>query len=364
MTTLFSKFNGLFERYVGGIPWGIALIFCVVPGAFGQRTVKLGYVVSAKDRAQADALIQQGFAAYQASEYPQALSLLSTRPTSLKPDQSRQLESARHAILLQAKRRLTRRKTAFARAVALDPNLWAAQFNLAETAFQQKDYARARKGFDNLLAQTDRFKDGHRWELVQYKAVLSSLLGGNAAEASRRLAKLPATGGATPAHLYAEAALDYQNKKPGEAQKLIASAQATFPAATNDLFVDSLVQVGWQAAPPPPGVLLANNAPAPGAGLPPGVTLATDIPAGQGAHPYYVVDPKVEAAAAEPLPLPDAGVHPIVGKLAPALQTSPGSAVKVASKPTAAPLITAQAPPSPEPTPDVEPEHRGLLLGE
>ena len=361
MTTLFSKFNGLFERYVGGIPWGIALIFCVVPGAFGQRTVKLGYVVSAKDRAQADALIQQGFAAYQASEYPQALNLID-QADRLKPDQS-DTWNLRGMVLLRQKT-YDKAQTAFARAVALDPNLWAAQFNLAETAFQQKDYARARKGFDNLLAQTDRFKDGHRWELVQYKTVLSSLLGGNAAEASRRLAKLPATGGATPAHLYAEAALDYQNKKPAEAQKLIASAQATFPAATNDLFADSLVQVGWQAAPPPPGVLLANNAPAPGAGLPPGVTLATDIPAGQGAHPYYVVDPKVEAAAAEPLPLPDAGVHPIVGKLAPALQTSPGSAVKVASKPVAAPLIAAQAPPSPEPTPDVELEHRGLLLGE
>ena len=114
--------------------------------------------------------------------------------------------------------------------------------------------------------------------------------------------------------------------------------------------------------------LAATSAPvAPGMmpnGLPPGVTLATDIPGEKNSHPYYVVDPKVEAAVAEPLPLPDAGTHPIVGKITPALQTSPLASVsRPLVKISAAPLVAVQPPP-PEPTPDTELEHRGLLLGE
>ena len=360
MTTLFSKFSGLFRRRVGSIPWGIALIVFVVPCASGQRIVKLGYVVSAKDRAQADTFAQQGFIAYQAGDYSQALNLLD-QADRLKPDQS-DTWNLRGMVFLRQKA-YEKAQVAFARAVALDPNLWAAQFNLAETAFQQKDYVHSRKDFDNLLAQTDRFKDSHRWELVQYKAFLSCLLGGNAAEASRKLAKLPTTGGTTPAHLYAEAALNYQNKKTAEAQKLVASAQTAFPSTVNDLFADSLVQAGWQSAPLPSAMLVANNAPTPGTGLPPGVTLATDIPAGQGAHPYYVVDPKVEASAAEPLPLPDAGVHPIVGKITPAMQTTPSNAPKLFSKASSAPEHpVSNIMPVPEPTPDTALEHRDLLL--
>ena len=345
--------------------WSIPLLFCTSLCASGQPIGKIGYVVSAKERAQADALVQQGFAAYQAGNYPQALNLLE-QADRLKPDQA-DCWNLRGMVFLHQKA-YDKAQNTFARAIALDPNLWAAQFNLAETSFQQKNYPRARKSFEDLLAQTDRFKNGSRWELVQYKAFLCCLLQGNVAEANRKLAKLPTTGGTTPAHLYAEAALAYQGKKAPAAQKLVAAAQTAFPAGVNEVFADSLVQEGWQTPPPVPSMLAVNVPPsAPGLlpnGLPAGVTLATDIPGGRDNHPYYVVDPKVEAAAAEPLPLPDAGVHPIVGKLAPALLTSPSNAPKQEAKAAPAPLIAVQATTVPEPTPDVELEHRGLLLGE
>ena len=246
--------------------------------------------------------------------------------------------------------------------------------NLAETAFQQKNYPRARRSFEDLLAQTDRFKNGNRWELIQYKALLCCLLQGNVAEANRKLAKLPVKGAASPAHLYAEAALAYQGKQIPAAQKFVAAAQAAYPAGVNELFADSLVQEGWQtplaSAPIAPAANAAPTSPGtPGLlpnGLPPGVTLATDIPGSRGNHPYYVVDPQVEAAAAEPLPLPDAGVRPIVGKLNPALPASPAAAnaPKPEPKPSETPLVAVQAAPRPEATPDVELDHRGLLLGE
>ena len=345
---------------------GIAvLVLNAAHPACAQHLPKLGYVVSAKDRAQVDSLAQQALADYQTGDYPQALSLLE-QADRLKPDQS-DCWNLRGMIFLRQKD-YGKAQAAFTRAVALDPDLWAAQFNLAETAFQQKDYARARKSFDYLLAQTDRFKNASRWELVEYKTFLCCLLQSNTAEADRRLAKLPVAGGATPAHLYAEAALAYQGKKGPAAEKLVTTAQTTFPAPVNALFADSLVREGWQAPPSAPTAALVTNTPVtPGMlpnGLPSGVTLATDIP-GEKNHPYYEVDPKVEAAAAEPLPLPDAGTHPIVGKMTPALQTSPGSVTSSPSpKAHGTVLIAAQTSPAPEPTPDVELEHRGLLLGE
>ena len=366
MTTLFSSLRGLFGSKRHGAVGAALLVWGAADLAQAQHLPKIGYVVSAKDRAEVDTMVQQALADYQAGDYPQALNLLE-QADHLKPDQS-DCWNLRGMIFLRQKA-YDKAQAAFTRAVALDPDLWAAQFNLAETAFQQKDYARARKSFENLLAQTDRFKSGSRWELVEYKTFLCCLLQGNTAEANRRLAKLPATGGTTPAHLYAEAALAYQRRQAPAAEKLVTTAQTTFPTPVNALFADSLVREGWQAPPPSMTALAANNPPTtPGVmpnGLPPGVTLATDIP-GEKSHPYYEVDPKVEAAAAEPLPLPDAGMHPIVGKMTPALQSAPASVpAKPGPKVPAAALIAVQAPPpAVEPTPDVELEHRGLLLGE
>lgn len=318
-------------------------------------------MVSAKDQAQADQFYQQGFAAYQAGDYPQALSLIE-QADRLKPDQPDGW-NLRGMVFLHQKA-YDKAQTAFARAVALDPSLWAAQFNLVEASFQQKNYPRAQKGFERLLAQTDRFKSGNRWELVQYKVFLCSLLQGNEADAERRLAKLPATKGATPARFYADAALAFRQKKTDAAQKFVAAAQAAYPVQTNELFADSLVQAGWQSPVVTPAMLAANPAfPGGNAALPPGVTLATSIP-GQSPPPFYPIDPKVEAAAAEPLPLPDAGTHPIVGKITPALQTQPGNFSSVVAKKEPVSAVAVQNSPAPQATPDVELEHRDLLLAE
>lgn len=326
--------------------------------AFAQFLPKIAHVVSAKDRAQADADYQEAFTAFQGGDYPKCLGLIE-QADRLKPDQPDGWNLRGMALLRQ--KDYARAQVAFARATALDPELWAARFNLAETSFQQKDYARAQKEFERLLAQTNRFKAANRWELVQYKVFLSCLLRGDAKEAARKLARLPNVGAATPARLYAEAALDYQAKRVVPADKSVASAQAAFPAPVNALFADALVQAGWQAPAPLPANG-TNAALAVNSGLPPGVTLATSIP-GQSPPPYYAVDPRLEAAVAEPLPLPDTGTQPIVGKLTPALRSLPTDSPPPAAPITpAVPVVATQKLPAPEATPDVQIEHRDLLL--
>ncbi len=355
MATLFSGPKGFFRSLLPGVCRVAFLFFSTTYCGNAEGVAKLGYVISAKDRAQADAEYQAGFAAYQSGDYPRALSLIE-HADLLKPDQPDGW-NLRGMVFLRQKA-FDKAQVAFARAVALDPDLWAAHFNAAETSFQQQNYPRARKAFEGLLAQTNRFKNGSRWELVQYKAFLCCLLQGNAKEAEQKLARLPKTGGVTPARLYAEAATAYQRKQTAAAQKSVSAAQAAFPAPVTDLFSEAFVQAGWQSAPVSPSAATAGDA-----GLPPGVTLATTIP-GRGSVPYYTADPKLEAAVAEPLPLPDAGVHPIVGKLNPALQNLPSNLVAAPQKRPASPVVAARAAAPPATTPDVELEHRDLLLVE
>ena len=304
-----------------------------------------GYMISAKDRAQAVALSQQAYVTFQAGDYAQALGLL-TQSDQLKPDQPDGW-NLRGMIYLRQKS-YDQAQSAFSRAVALDPDLWAARFNLAEVAFQRKDYARARAGFEHLLSQTDHFKDKNKWELVQYKAVICCVLMGDRPSAEKKLAKLPEKGGATPAFFFARAALAFQSKNPAQAQQSLAAAQAAFPAAINDLFADSLEQAGWEAAPVPMATLAAN------------------VPATPpGARMNVVIDPQLQADSAGPLPVPDAPGRPILSTtVTPASRGGASAAFETRPKTVFVPKVAVETSRAPGPSPATDLENGGLLLDE
>ncbi len=308
-----------------------------------------GYVITAQDRTRATELSQQAYVTYQSGDYAQALGLLG-QAEQLRPDQPDGW-NLRGVILLKQKA-YDRAQAAFARAAALDPNLWAAQFNLAEALFQRKDYARARTRFERLLSQTDRYKESNKWELVQYKAFVSSLLMGDNPAAAKKLAKLPASGGATPAFLYAQAALSLSRKDPAQARKSLSAAQAAFPVAINDLFSDSLVQAGWQTPPVPslPVTALASNAP------------ASPVSNPSDARAPYVVDPRLQAASAGPLPVADAPARPIVQPITPALRHVPAlTDAKPENRPVPA-TVAVETTPSPRLETGSDLENGSLLL--
>ena len=299
------------------------------------------HLPSSKERAQGDALYQEAFAAYQAGDYAQAQTLIEKADT-LKPDQPDGW-NLRGMVYLK-RNAFNKAETAFTRAITLDPKLWAAQFNLAETPFQGKDYARARTRFEKLLDQTDHFREPKQWELVQYKAFLSCLLMGDNAGALKKLGKLPANGGATPAYLYAEAAIAFHRKDDATARKALTAAQSTFPPLLNDLFTDSLVEAGWQSPLPPP-VLAANG---PGPGFAPSASGSSST----NNHTPVAIDPRLEASAAEPLPSGDSAVHAVLGKV----NSTPSHPAVKAAAATPAPQV------SPTPKPAVATDRQELLL--
>ena len=319
----------------------VLLASAIVWGAAVPTARALHFPFPNKDRAQGDVFYQQAFSAYESGDYAQAQSLIE-KADQLKPDQPDGWNLRGMVFLKQ--NAFDKAEAAFARAVMLDPKLWAAQFNLAEAPFQGKDYARARPRFEKLLEQTDRFKQAREWELVQFKVFLSCLLMGDDAGAARKLSKLPATGGITPAYLYAQAALSFSRKDPATARRTLTAAQNSFSPLLNELFSNSLVSAGWQNPTPPP--VLASSGPLPVA-MPQG-------PMPLDSHTPIVIDPKLEAAVAEPLPSPDAGVHPVSPKVSP-LPPRPAPKTVAAA---AAPRPTA----APSPPPDAEADHRGLLL--
>ncbi len=315
----------------------MALVFlCVAPSP-----VRAGRFFSARDRAQGDTLYQQAFAAYQTGDYAQAQDLVE-KADALKPDQPDGWNLRGMVYLKQ--NAFDKAEAAFSRAVSLDPKLWAAQFNLAEAPFQGKDYARARARFEKLIDQTDRFKTPKEWELVQYKAFLSCLLMGDHAAADKKLAKLPATGGTTPAYQYAQASMAFSRKDAAGARKSLTAAQGAYSPLLNDMFSNSLVEVGWQTPLPPPTLA---------------VNLPNEVPPASGAtlsenRTPIVIDPRLEASVAEPLPTGDTAVRPVASKIDPVVSLRPTGK-------SAAALPAPSLQPAPSPVAESS-DHRGLLL--
>ena len=324
-------------------------LLAAVPG------VTAGLLPASRNRTQGDALFQQAGTAFQSGDLAGALKLLE-QADALKPDQA-DAWNLRGVILLK-QHAYDQAEAAFGRAVAIDPSLWAAQFNQAEAAFQKKDWARAETRFDRLLAQTNRFKVANKWELVAYKSFLCALLASGEAGAHKELGRLPAAGGTTPAFLYAQAALAFSRKDASGAARIVSGARTTYPAAVNNLFTSSLETAGWQAPAPaltpvPGGAPVPNVDPQTAAAMNAlGLTNPNNAPALAMRPPAVVIDPRLVAASSDPLPSGSGrDVIPVVGKK--------GIGPQRVDKEK--PVVTAT--PAPEVTPPQSPlESEGLLL--
>ena len=356
-----------FRRGSGRLWRGLCLVLLLSPGSPVLAFPGFGNLAKEHaDHVQGDALYQQAYAAYHDGNYPLA-ERLTEQADKLKPDQADGW-NLRGVVLLKL-RSYDQAEAAFKHSLACDPDFWAAQFNVAEVPYQRKDYARARSRFEQLLSQTDRYKDNRKWEMVLYKTFLSYLFSGDEAGAKKRLAKLSAAPGTNPVLVYADAAVAFQRKDTAGAQKMIAAARGKFPQETNDLFAEPLVQAGWiTVLPPSPAMpagtsgLLSGNGGAPAA-----LGAANGVVATPGGvynnHQPVVIDPRLEAAAAEPLPEPDGAVKPMLTKVAGVRMPNIPSPAPAAPLPRVAATPTAAAThPLAGPLPDPSLEHAGLLL--
>src|SRR5260370_1010595 len=128
-------------------------------------------------------------------------------------------------------------------AARIDPKFWNARFNLAEIPFLKKDWAEARKRFEQLLStgQSDLAKEAS--QLIQYKILLTYLMEGKSNMVDCILAKLERSPD-TPAVYYKKAAVAFQQKNEAEAKDWISAADKNYSPQLNKLFVESLYEVG------------------------------------------------------------------------------------------------------------------------
>src|SRR6267154_2053906 len=139
-------------------------------------------------------------------------------------------------------------EAALTQAARIDPKFWNARFNLAEIPFLKKDWAEARKRFEQLLStgQSDLAKEAS--QLIQYKILLTYLMEGKSNMVDSILAKLELSPD-TPAVDYVKAAVALQQKNEAEAKDWISAAEKNYSPQLNKLFAESLYEVGWMDKP-------------------------------------------------------------------------------------------------------------------
>lgn len=131
----------------------------------------------------------------------------------------------------------------FKRTLELNPNSMEAKFNLAEMSFVEKQYEQALADFNQLLKDNPRFPAQTR-NLLLYKIYLSTLLLDRDAEAEKMLAGFNYMSD-TPEYYYANAAKQFHAKDDEGAREWLKSASRIYDKGLQDLFIDSLVEVGW-----------------------------------------------------------------------------------------------------------------------
>ena len=147
------------------------------------------------------------------------------------------------AEILMLNNALSEAEAELRQALAADPNLREAAYNLAEIAFRQGRYREARDRFEKLFAATTE-AESQPAQLIKFKIFLTFLLDGEDDCARPMMARFQFTD-ATPALYYAEAAWAFRHDEPERATEWINSALRIYSPALNMLFAGPFYQLGW-----------------------------------------------------------------------------------------------------------------------
>ena len=218
--------------------WKIAAIAALGLTAFAADNV-------APTKTELEEMYNTAYRAFDAGKYPEALKQLDAIDAR-QPD----LAASKNlrGVILMRQGNYDQAEAALTEAARIDPKFWNARFNMAEIPFLKKDWAEARKRFEQLLStgQSDLAKEAS--QLIQYKILLTYLMEGKSNMVDSILAKLELSPD-TPAVDYVKAAVALQQKNETEAKDWITAAEKNYSPQLNKLFVESLYEVGWMEKP-------------------------------------------------------------------------------------------------------------------
>ena len=218
--------------------WEITAIVALACSSFAADNV-------APTQAELEEMYNTAYRAFDAGKSPEALKQLDAidaRQPDLAPSKNLR------GVILMRQGNYDQAEAALTEAARIDPKFWNARFNLAEIPFLKKDWAEARKRFEQLLStgQSDLAKEAS--QLIQYKILLTYLMEGKSNMVDSILAKLELSPD-TPAVDYVKAAVALQQKNEAEAKDWISGAEKNYSPQLNKLFVESLYEVGWMEKP-------------------------------------------------------------------------------------------------------------------
>jgi tetratricopeptide (TPR) repeat protein len=196
-------------------------------------------------KTELEAMYDKAFREFDANNYEQALKDLDAIDAR-QPDLA-ESHNLRGVIFMRQKQ-YEEAEAALRRALQADPKFWNARFNLAEVPFLQKNWAEARKRFQELLSGSNAELQGEAKQLIQYKILLTHLMEGKEPMVQSLIAKFELTP-EMPAVHYANAAVALNKKDETQAKEWLTRAEKAFSPQLNKLFAESLYTIGWLEKP-------------------------------------------------------------------------------------------------------------------
>src|SRR3954464_1514988 len=146
----------------------LATISLLVLSSFAANNV-------APSKAELEAMYDRAFREFNANHYEQALKELDGIDAR-QPDLA---ESANlRGVIFMRQQKYDEAEKALQKALSADPKFWNARFNLAEIPFLQKNWAEARRRFQELLTGNASELQGEATQLIQYKILITYIMEG------------------------------------------------------------------------------------------------------------------------------------------------------------------------------------------
>lgn len=228
-------------------------------------------------------------------------------------------------------------EAAWRTALAADPQLQEARFNLARVPFKKGDYKTARQELEALLGATSGGKQQQqREQLIRYQIFLTLLLEGRDSAAQKTMEEFKMMDD-TPALYYAQAAWAFQHGNARQGNNWVANAKNLYSSELNRSFTASFSDLGWlknaEAQPAPTQSSLAKAEVSPRAERSP-------APPGNESSPMPVPfvaenppDKPVATAESTATPAPPAALaETVAASPAPPLTATPNNVASVEPK--------------------------------
>jgi Flp pilus assembly protein TadD len=227
------QLNKLFAESFYEVGW--------LPKPEGATPVALEVTSPAESLARAQADLAGAERAYRRRDLEGAWQLLD-QVDATAPNQAVTYNLRGEILLEQGK--TDEAETALRNALAADPQLLAARYNLARVPFAKKDYAAARKELEALLGAISGGKEKQREQLIRYQIFLTLLLEGHEGVAQKAMDEFKMMDD-SPALYYAQAAWAFQHGNPKQGNNWVANANNLYSAELNRAFAAPFSDLGW-----------------------------------------------------------------------------------------------------------------------